>query len=445
MLTETGINKKSCAELTEAINSMYKWYKNAQQCYVYLYDVPEKHWTKSDWFTRGWTLQELIAPSRLGFYDFKWTKLGTKEGFKDDISRITGIRESILSGLTPLLVPVAEKMSWVSRRQTTRIEDTAYCLMGIFDVNMPLLYGEGSKAFQRLQIEIIRRSNTYTIFAWRIPNFPHRYHSALALSPTYFNHSEVQFVFKSLDRPALTTSLGIRVEVYLRRYRPHDDLYRDLYEAVFQRERESDGLSPSILVLHIPGEPQESEIDGEIPAGDNFVRVNPSYLDFVDLKYWPSDLRNRSKTEIVLNDVSIEPPLPSRPELTQTIYIVKAEPQGFLEENGEAMSFSARNYLAKPNSGKMIGLIYNIHPRWFIIAVGLAASGAPWCQILIPPVLNRVSQAQELYGAFDLKSDVSLPAVHKLKEIHASVWLNPSINHPILCVSVEIGSLLEIV
>jgi hypothetical protein len=122
---------------------MYKWYQNAQKCYVYLYDVPTKQWTDSDWFTRGWTLQELIAPSHLVFYDSDWTELGTKESLKNVISQLTGIPESVLLGLTPMLVPVAERMSWASRRCTTRIEDRAYCLMGIFDVNMPLLYGEG--------------------------------------------------------------------------------------------------------------------------------------------------------------------------------------------------------------------------------------------------------------------------------------------------------------
>jgi hypothetical protein len=440
-LTEAGIDKRSCAELTEAINSMYKWYQNAQKCYVYLYDVPKKPWEDSDWFTRGWTLQELIAPSHLVFYDSNWTRLGTKEDLKSDISRLTGIPESVLLGLTPMLVPVADKMSWASRRRTTRTEDMAYCLMGIFDVNMPLLYGEGPKAFKRLQEEIIRQNNTHTIFAWRKTDFPHVYYGALAPSLACFDLPGTRFIFNSTERPPSVSSCGVHVEVYLRRQEPHEDLY----EAILQRQRVSDGLSPSILVLHIPGGPRESGKDRKIFTGDNFVRVDASNINYIDLKDWPSDLRNKSKMEIVLNNVSTTPPLVSKPELTQEIYILKAEPQEILGEKEEVYPFSSRNYLAKRKSGKIIGLLYNIHPRWFIVAVGLGAFGAPWCQILIPNLLDQVSQAQEVYRAFSLESHAPLLATHKLEGIHAAVWLSHSISWPILCVSVEMSSVLEIV
>lgn len=173
------IDKTSSAELSEAINSMYRWYHDATVCYAHLADVqlPDDHqpgqkpegFTDSVWFTRGWTLQELIAPSTLVFVDVAWKEIG----FKVDpplcaaISSHTGIPQTILKGVDPPdSASVAERMFWASSRETTRTEDIAYCLMGLFGVHMPMLYGEGEKAFTRLQEEIIKTSDDYTIFAW---------------------------------------------------------------------------------------------------------------------------------------------------------------------------------------------------------------------------------------------------------------------------------------
>ncbi|KAF2442324.1 HET-domain-containing protein, partial [Karstenula rhodostoma CBS 690.94] len=166
------IDKSSSAELTEAINSMYLWYKRSKVCYAYLGDltgfVPfEEALPQCRWFTRGWTLQELIGPQNLFFYDREWNVQGHKSQLGHILKGITGIRISILRGLADLsTIAVAEKMSWAAHRQTTRIEDTAYCLLGLFDINIPLLYGEEEKAFVRLQEEIIKTTNDRSIFAW---------------------------------------------------------------------------------------------------------------------------------------------------------------------------------------------------------------------------------------------------------------------------------------
>ncbi|KAF2121051.1 heterokaryon incompatibility protein-domain-containing protein, partial [Lophiotrema nucula] len=168
------IDKSSSAELTEAINSMYHWYQASQVCIVYLADcVIQKDepaaerkaiFRKARWFTRGWTLQELLAPKNIRYYSSSWDLVSI------DISlmmEMTHIPERVLrSNNYAQDVSVAQKMSWASHRRTKRPEDMAYCLMGTFGVNMPLLYGEGEKAFIRLQEEIIRRSNDYTIFLW---------------------------------------------------------------------------------------------------------------------------------------------------------------------------------------------------------------------------------------------------------------------------------------
>ncbi|KAL8955751.1 MAG: hypothetical protein Q9193_006510, partial [Seirophora villosa] len=209
------IDKSSSAELTEAINSMYRWYKNAGVCFVYLADVSWRttgptlqqasmmSFRASNWFTRGWTLQELLAPEDVHFYDRTWRSIGTKVTWIHEISELTNIDVRYLSpdqkiafrpcsksldcrAHSPRVPSIATRMSWVSRRQTSRTEDMAYCLLGIFDVNMPLLYGEGRKAFRRLQYEILKESNDESIFAWAT-----RFdmHDALATWPTDFSYS----------------------------------------------------------------------------------------------------------------------------------------------------------------------------------------------------------------------------------------------------------------
>ncbi|KAM5345108.1 hypothetical protein ACJ41O_010970 [Fusarium nematophilum] len=195
------IDKSSSAELSEAINSMFAYYEGAAVCFVYLSDVATVVCVDSDsvlaqvsrsrWFTRGWTLQELLAPRLLEFFAADWTPigLGYDVSLSRLISRVTGIAEIYLShtGCSVQDACVAKKMSWLASRTTTRLEDMAYCMLGIFDINMPLLYGEGSKAFNRLQEEIIKTTNDHTIFCWNWDSSVPRYWtSLLAPSPTQF-------------------------------------------------------------------------------------------------------------------------------------------------------------------------------------------------------------------------------------------------------------------
>ncbi|KIM59625.1 hypothetical protein SCLCIDRAFT_1217575 [Scleroderma citrinum Foug A] len=171
------IDKRSSAELSEAINSMYRWYENAQVCYAFLHDVLDSFpvarnderyangWP--EWFSRGWTLQEMIAPSNVQFFNKKWQAIGDKRTLGCTLEDITGVPWHILTdGLSGDRPCVAQFMSWAANRTTTRVEDRAYSLMGLLGVNMPMLYGEGKNAFHRLQLEIIRTSNDQSIFAW---------------------------------------------------------------------------------------------------------------------------------------------------------------------------------------------------------------------------------------------------------------------------------------
>ena len=176
------IDKTSSAELSEAINSMYRWYSNAMGCYAYLADtevrwiqvclellVPKEKGKRSlpRWFSRGWTLQELIAPFDLQFFNVDWVCIGSKRALKGAISAVTGIPASVLDRSKDVYSwPVASRMRWASMRSTTRSEDLAYCLMGIFNVHLPLLYGEGHRAFIRLQEEILKTTNDHALFIW---------------------------------------------------------------------------------------------------------------------------------------------------------------------------------------------------------------------------------------------------------------------------------------
>ena len=167
------IDKSSSSELNESINSMYRWYKNSVICYVYLSDFSLKcpplsnALQKSRWFRRGWTLQELLAPCNLVFFDEHWAEIGGKVFLEERLSQICKISKAHLRD--PMSASIAAKMSWASCRETSREEDLAYSLLGLFNIHMPLIYGEGANAFRRLQLEIIASSDDESIFAWRDP------------------------------------------------------------------------------------------------------------------------------------------------------------------------------------------------------------------------------------------------------------------------------------
>ncbi|CAJ2501027.1 Uu.00g038800.m01.CDS01 [Anthostomella pinea] len=171
------IDKSSSTELSEAINSMSDWYRSAGICYAYLADTTDlSQLGSSRWYSRGWTLQELIMPRQVKFFGAAWEPLGSRTAMAAAIADVTGIDRTILSledrsssgEFAHLLQSfnVATRMAWATSRVTTRPEDAAYCLMGIFDVSMPLLYGEGERAFQRLQMEVVKQLNDTSILAF---------------------------------------------------------------------------------------------------------------------------------------------------------------------------------------------------------------------------------------------------------------------------------------
>ncbi|TRX93517.1 hypothetical protein FHL15_005489 [Xylaria flabelliformis] len=155
------IDKSSSAELTEAINSMFDWYHKADKCYAYLSDVSKHPWIwkqkfkKSRWFTRSWTLQELLAPASVDFFSKEWKPLGNRNVLQKEIRNITGIPVQALQGTPLSMFTIKERMLWAEKRRAKREEDEAYSLLGLFDVHIPLIYGEGREnAFARLRKEI---------------------------------------------------------------------------------------------------------------------------------------------------------------------------------------------------------------------------------------------------------------------------------------------------
>lgn len=211
------IDKTSSAELSEAINSMYQWYQNSSLCIAYLSDYPSEkvpNFDKSEWFERAWTLQELIAPPKVVFFDKDWNpSFGKKhdDHMVDAIARRTRIdKQALLSEKRLEKFSVAQRMSWAADRKATRSEDIAYSLLGIFDVNMPMLYGEGKKAFVRLQEEIMQRNADQSIFVWSSEK---QTRSIFASGPTDFARCGAVQQYGRKKQAFALNNLGLDIQV----------------------------------------------------------------------------------------------------------------------------------------------------------------------------------------------------------------------------------------
>lgn len=215
------IDKSSSSELSEAVNSMYRYYQQARVCFAYLADISDiSELASSVWFSRGWTLQELIAPTDVVFRNKDWDWIGTRYGLRQEIASITGIDQALLDGEKGVdWYSNAQIMSWAAHRTTSRLEDEAYCLLGLFRVNMPLLYGEGGDAFRRLQEIIMTRMEDNSLFLWGHEASEHSdqigHSSILASSPRKFEgcndigrgHSSQRILFE-------VTNQGVMISLH---------------------------------------------------------------------------------------------------------------------------------------------------------------------------------------------------------------------------------------
>ncbi|KAH7909625.1 hypothetical protein BJ138DRAFT_1154769 [Hygrophoropsis aurantiaca] len=221
------IDKTSSAELDEAIRSMFRWYRGSHICIAYLADSSSiADFEKEAWFKRGWTLQELLAPVKLKFYGKGWVPLSRAENDKgngrdnrimDAISTFTRIPISDLISFQPRTDRVREKMSWASTRRTTKVEDVAYSLIGIFDVSLMVAYGEGRRAFFRLLETIVQQSNGLDIFQWKGEPSPHNI--ALPSSPRCYPYRGDRGFALRPDRTGdqffALTNIGLRIKLLI--------------------------------------------------------------------------------------------------------------------------------------------------------------------------------------------------------------------------------------
>ncbi|PPQ79431.1 hypothetical protein CVT25_002701 [Psilocybe cyanescens] len=332
------IDKTSSSELSEAINSMYKWYQEAEVCYAYLVDVSasqnafdaDSQFRKCRWFKRGWTLQELIAPLTVVFYDKDWVEIGTKSSLRAVITQVTNISKQVLLVNHSGEISIATRMSWVSNRVTTRIEDMAYCLLGLFGINMPILYGEGEGAFTRLQREIIATSDDHTIFAWVGGQGGAGAAGLLAKSPSAFAQSS-HLAHIKVDKnrsPYNITNVGLSIELPLKSVGPLTNQYKALLNCT------NDSATMYGIYLNKDKEGQ-------------YVRTRTTEL-FTDIE------QNQYKRERIY----IKEPVPSRFDVNQWMrpranyqFLVKKLPSAQID------GFAAVQFYSNSNDNKAAGWI----------------------------------------------------------------------------------------
>ncbi|CAK7235668.1 hypothetical protein SCUCBS95973_009345 [Sporothrix curviconia] len=296
------IDKTNSTELFEAINSMFTWYRNAWVCYVHLADAlvvagggrdsvvyrnPRRLYVDLyRWYSRGWTLQELVASRNVAFYSADWQPMGTKTAHLMEIARGTGIDPATLAAAGGAdfedhlaRISVARRMHWLAYRETTRPEDLAYCMLGIFGIHMPVLYGEGDRAFVRLQEELLKSVDDQSLFAWKEDDSLDYYRDdygnsfrcwgLLARVPAEFRvaKSVARFRDTRSQRPAiqLSTSRGIQTTFLMCRDRSYSS--GDLFLAVLDCH-----------VGRVPGVYAGIRLKRTSSSRDEFVRVDTQQL-----------------------------------------------------------------------------------------------------------------------------------------------------------------------
>ncbi|KAE9976979.1 hypothetical protein EG328_002306 [Venturia inaequalis] len=414
------IDKSNSVELAEAINSMYLWYKKSCVCYAYLSDVQIiDSFSSSRWFTRGWTLQETIAPDCLEFYSKDWHALGTKRSLHLSISAITGIPEAVLSGVSHDSFPVAQKMSWAANRTTSKPEDMAYCLMGIFHVNMPMLYGEGgSEAFHRLQRGIMEIIEDHTLFTWQRRDDQPDNLGFLANSPSAFSPSskydptqlEPVHVTRSNggSEPPSSTGRGLRIQLPLLPGldKPASEEVESIHRAVLNVKHALTGERACIRLAKDRGIPNYRRM------GDGFDFLHVKHFASVPLStiyvnHTSADLRVHdlpsidmaSQLVIMVNSDSvhlIDRLIYYNGRLVVEGYGVEVPRPQLLDKRKWSLSISVAPVIKQPSPtmGTLIVLLFSVTDSkgrtlgCFAIFVGFDKAGLPWCCACTDPSVD---------------------------------------------------------
>ena len=281
------IDKSNSSELSEAINSMFRWYKRARECYVYLADIDfdqQDNFLRSRWWTRAWTLQELLAPKCVQFYDKHWRSICTKFDTAELIAKAMDIDIEVLRFPETMRdKSVAQRMSWAARRRATRAEDLAYSLLGIFQINMTMQYGEGMEAFVRMQKGIMRTTDDLSLFAWG-------FNPATLEEMDSQGKFDTHLTWKPLDH---RVSSNYNSEFGL--FAPHPASFIHCQDIEIFSQHASDAHAEEqhgSMILYVPMISSESHV------------VSPRCASFLPSKYWiallPCGIRSRPHSVIGL-------------------------------------------------------------------------------------------------------------------------------------------------
>jgi hypothetical protein len=340
-------------------------------------------------------IEELIAPAFVEFYDQNWNEIGTKQSLCDQIAKRTSIDPLVLRGANPTSRTVAERMSWAAYRSTTRIEDAAYSLMGIFNVFMPMLYGEGKRAFIRLQEEIIKQTEDYTIFSWKanIPGGAHR--GIFAHSPAEFSAVRPERINShQLDQypPPALTSRGLVLTLPVLGCTSDDNTYLGLVSC--SNPKEDNSLEePTLLCVRL------REIQ---PAPQVFARSSPEKLEsraVADLRHFkqqticvlPSTVDQSANLDIPrIGKVVVYPPNDNY-NVVAPMHLGVADWARWDED--KTLTYSYRG-----GTGPLAAIRFEIG-EGFVIVIGFYED-IPWCSIVTHEDIKQ--QGKTLHDLEDL-------------------------------------------
>lgn len=299
---------------------------------------------------------------------------------------------------------------WASKRETTRIEDQAYCLLGIFDINMPLLYGEGTKAFKRLQEEIVRKIDDLTIFVWKhdeVSSSHTIYNDLLAPSPRCFRDVPAADAFVTM-RPPSVSSRGVNLGLCLV---PHQ-YQRGLVMAVLGLLKDR-STYVAVWLLQL-----SSWDRGHDSGRKSFVRVLGSHIAYIDaIRFNPDREEERS---ILVHDLLRTPPLASRPELALFLFFHVKNLAHNPMYVGDMERSRGNQVIAKADKGKVAGLVFTLHSAWCLVIIGLNGFGAPWCEAYM---VHSQGEANRLFNSHEKDNVNNFPAILEKFGIRVAVRL----------------------